>query len=55
MLVFAGALRLYLFTFAKQGMKPKFDPKSVRKRLKLALGDQVRDNIFSTLASSIPT
>ena len=55
MIVFAGSLHLYLFIFAKQGMKPKFDPKSVRKRLKLALGDQVRDNMFSTLASSIPT
>ena len=53
MLVFAGSLHLYLFTFAKQGMKPKFDPKSLRKRLKLLLGDQVLDNMFSTLASSI--
>ena len=53
MLVFAGSLHLYLFTFPKQGMKPKFDPKSLRKRLKLLLGDQVLDNMFSTLASSI--
>ena len=55
MLVFAGSHHLYPFTFAKKGMKPKFDPKSVRKRPKLALGDQVLDNMFSTLASSIPT
>ena len=46
MLIFAGSLHLYLFTFAKQGMKPKFDPKSVRKRPTFALGEQVLDNMF---------
>ena len=39
MLVCSGPFHPYLLTFAKQGIKPKFDPKPMRKRLQFALGD----------------
>ena len=53
-LAWAGSLHLYLHTFEQQGTVLKFDPKPMRKGPQFTFGDQVYDNMFWTLAFSVP-
>ena len=54
MLAWAGGLHLFLHRYAKQGNFLKFDLKPMRKGPQYTLGDQVYDNMFWTLAFSVP-
>ena len=54
MLAWAGSLHLYLYTFAKQGKFLEFEVKSMKKGAQFTFGDQVYDNMFWTLAWSVP-
>lgn len=54
MLAWAGGLHLYLHRYAKQGRFLKFDTKPMRKGPQYTFGDQVYDNMFWTLAWSVP-
>jgi sterol desaturase/sphingolipid hydroxylase (fatty acid hydroxylase superfamily) len=52
MLVIAGGLHLYLFTFRLQGNRLKYDPREkLSKSRKFSFQNQVWDNIFWSLAS----
>ena len=52
MLIIAGGLHLYLFTFGVQGRRLKYDPRQkLSKGRKYFLKNQVWDNIFWSLAS----
>jgi sterol desaturase/sphingolipid hydroxylase (fatty acid hydroxylase superfamily) len=52
MLVIAGGLHLYLFTFRLQGSRLKYDPREkLGKSRKFSFQNQVWDNIFWSLAS----
>jgi sterol desaturase/sphingolipid hydroxylase (fatty acid hydroxylase superfamily) len=52
MLVIAGGLHLYLFTFRMQGNRLKYDPRvKLAKSRKFSFQNQVWDNIFWSLAS----
>jgi Delta7-sterol 5-desaturase len=52
MLAIAGGLHLYLFTFRRQGKRLKYDPREqLEKSRKFSFRDQVRDNVFWSLAS----
>ena len=52
MLVIAGGLHLYLFTFRMQGNRLKYDPREkLSKSRKFSFQNQVWDNIFWSLAS----
>ncbi|MBT6846801.1 MAG: sterol desaturase family protein, partial [Planctomycetaceae bacterium] len=52
MLVIAGGLHLYLFTFALQGRRLKYDPRrTLAKGRKYSFQNQVFDNVFWSLAS----
>lgn len=54
MILLAGGLHLYLFTFKKQGKKLKYDPRAdLEKSGKFSFRDQVHDNIFWSLASGV--
>jgi sterol desaturase/sphingolipid hydroxylase (fatty acid hydroxylase superfamily) len=56
MLLVAGGLHLYFFTFKRQGAAEKFDPRGMaRNNRRYFTGDQVRDNIFWTCASGVTT
>lgn len=55
MIIVAGSLHLYLFTFFKQGMNLKFDRRqSMDKHKRFNFGNQVHDNIFWCLISGVP-
>jgi lathosterol oxidase len=52
MLAIAGGLHLYLFTFRRQGKRLKYAPREqLEKSVKFSFRDQVRDNVFWSLAS----
>jgi len=54
MIVVAGGLHLYLYTFSKQGKKLKFDHRELaRKNRSFSFRDQVLDNMYWTLASGV--
>ena len=54
MALFAGALHLWLFTFSMQGDRLKFDARPLtRDNGAFTFRDQVRDNMFWTLASGV--
>lgn len=55
MLVVAGGLHLWFYGYKKQGKRLKFDPRELSRSNQLyKFGDQVRDNMFYTLASGVP-
>ena len=54
MLLVAGSLHLYFFTFKKQGKEEKYDPRDLSRKSKLFhFNDQVKDNMFWTLVSAV--
>ena len=54
-LVVAGGLHLLLYTFKKQGDDDHYDARPlIKKSKRFHFGDQVWDNMFWTLASSVP-
>lgn len=54
MILVAGGLHLYLYTFAKQGKALKYDPRDLaRKNRSFSFRDQVLDNMFWSLASGV--
>jgi len=54
MIVTAGGLHLYFYTFRKQGKERKFDARDLSRNHKAFLfGNQVLDNMFWTLASGV--
>ncbi|MCP5083023.1 MAG: sterol desaturase family protein [Alphaproteobacteria bacterium] len=54
MIVVAGGLHLYLYTFSKQGKKLKYDHRELaRKNRNFSFRDQVLDNMYWTLASGV--
>jgi lathosterol oxidase len=54
MILVAGGLHLYYYTFSKQGSIRKFDHRNLARQKKSFLfNDQVKDNIFWTLASGV--
>ncbi|MEM7562402.1 MAG: sterol desaturase family protein [Pseudomonadota bacterium] len=54
-LVVAGGLHLLLFTFKRQGDEDHYDARPlIKKNKRFHFGDQVWDNMFWTLASSVP-
>jgi lathosterol oxidase len=54
-LVVAGGLHLLLYTFKKQGDNEHYDSRPlIRNSKRFHFGDQIRDNMFWTLASSVP-
>ena len=54
MLVVAGGLHLYLYSFRKQRDEEKYDPRDLSRNSKLFhFNDQVRDNMFWTLVSAV--
>lgn len=54
MVVVAGGLHLYLFTFRAQGNQLKYDPReSMEKSRKFWFTNQVHDNIFWSLGSGV--
>jgi sterol desaturase/sphingolipid hydroxylase (fatty acid hydroxylase superfamily) len=54
MVVVAGGLHLYLYTFGKQGSARQFDTREMeRNSPRFTWGDQVRDNMFWTCASGV--
>lgn len=54
MLVVAGGLHLYFYTFKKQGETGKYDPRDLMRNSKqFFFNDQVRDNMFWTLTSAV--
>lgn len=55
MIVVAGLLHLYLFTFSAQGNKLKYDARNMMKNNgTFTFRDQVHDNMFWSLASGVP-
>lgn len=56
MVLVAGGLHLYLYTFRKQGDKRQYDTRPLATNSRsFTFGDQVRDNMFWTLASGVTT
>ncbi len=54
MIVVAGGLHLYFYTYKKQGKELKFDPRDLaRKARSYTFGNQVYDNMFWSLASGV--
>ena len=54
MILFAGSLHLYFYTFKKQAKKLKFDYRSLTKKSRLySFSNQVHDNIFWSLTSGV--
>ena len=54
MLIVAGGLHLYLYTFRKQGETSKYDPRDLAKNSRLFhFNDQTRDNMFWVLVSAV--
>lgn len=54
MLLVAGGLHLYLYTYRKQGDELKFDPRDLaRKARSFTFGNQVYDNMFWSIASGV--
>lgn len=54
MLLLAGGLHLYLFTFHRQGKKLKYDPRpELEKGGKFSFRNQVHDNMFWSLTSGV--
>ncbi len=54
MVLVAGGLHLYFYTFGRQGDERKYDGRElVRKGRAFTMGNQVRDNMFWTLASGV--
>ncbi|MFK7835973.1 MAG: sterol desaturase family protein [Sulfitobacter sp.] len=51
-ILFATALHLYLFVFAAQQTRLKFDVRPMERTRRFTFGNQVWDNVFWTLASS---
>ena len=52
--LFAGSLHLFFYTFRGQGEERRFDPRALeRDNPKFFLGNQVWDNIFWTCASGV--
>ena len=53
-IVVAGALQLYFYTFKRQGMELRIDPSEQgRNNLKFFTGSQVWDNVFYTCVSGV--
>ncbi len=54
MLVVAGGLHLYFYTFRKQGDNSRYDPRDMMRNSKqFTFDDQVKDNMFWTLTSAV--
>jgi len=54
-LIVAGGLHLYLFTFSKQGNETRYDSRPLAKNSNIFyFKNQVWDNMFWTLGSSVP-
>ena len=54
MLVVAGALHLYFYTFTQQGAQLKYDARPLMKNgRQFTLGGQIRDNMFWSLGSGV--
>ncbi len=53
-LILAGALHSYLYIFAGQKMRLKFDVRPMEKSQRFTFGNQVWDNVFWALASAVP-
>ncbi len=54
LIVIAGLLHLYFFTYTMQGKKLKFDARPlIRNGRMFTFNDQVRDNVFWSLASGV--
>ncbi len=54
MLVVAGSLHLYLYTFKRQRDREKYDPRDLSRNSRLFhFNNQVWDNMFWTLASAV--
>ena len=54
MLLVAGGLHLYFYTFSKQGIRLKFDAREMaRKNRSFSFRNQVLDNMFWSLASGV--
>ena len=51
-LIFAGALHVYLYVLAGQKTRLKFDVRPMEKSTRFTFGNQVWDNVFWTLASA---
>lgn len=52
-LILAGTLHSYLFIFAGQETRLKFDARPMEKSRRFTFGNQVWDNVFWTLASGV--
>ncbi len=52
-LLLGTALHLYLYVFAGQKMRLKFDVRPMEKSARFTFGDQVWDNFFWTMASGV--
>ena len=50
----ATSLHTYLYVFSKQKMNLKFDVRPMEKSVRFTFGHQTWDNIFWTLAASVP-
>ncbi len=53
-LLLGGGLHLYLYVFASQKMRLKFDIRPMEKSARFTFGNQVWDNVFWSLASGVP-
>lgn len=54
MLIVAGGLHLYLYTFRRQGDTGKYDPRELARHSKLFhFNNQTRDNMFWVLVSAV--
>lgn len=53
MVLVAGGLHLYFYTFGKQGTDRKYDARPLAKGRIFTLGNQVHDNMFWTCASGV--
>lgn len=53
-LIVAGGLHLYLYTFAGQKMKLRFDVRPMERSQRFTFGYQVWDNMFWALAVGVP-
>jgi sterol desaturase/sphingolipid hydroxylase (fatty acid hydroxylase superfamily) len=51
--LFATALHLYLYVFAGQKMRLKFDVRPMERSSRFTFGHQIWDNVFWTLASAV--
>lgn len=53
-LILAGLLHCYLYSFSKQEMKLKFDIRPMERNARFTFGYQTWDNIFWSLVSGVP-